>query len=57
MNSTLQNMADGRTPFERCEAALEPVVRRLMAEKMPADAIIAALAGLSVLAADQESKH
>jgi hypothetical protein len=40
---------DGNTPAHRCLEALEPVVRRLLADNVPAETIIAALATLAKL--------
>jgi hypothetical protein len=53
MNPKLEQIADLISPTQHCEAALEPVVRRLIADKMPTEAIIAALASLTAHAVDQ----
>jgi len=57
MNTILEEMADGSTPTQRCVDALEPVVRGLIAENIPAEAIISTLAKLSVLTVSVWTKH
>jgi hypothetical protein len=48
-NPLLEVIADANTPTQRCVEALEPVVRRLLADNIPPDTIISTLAGLAKL--------
>lgn len=43
MQPSFEQIVDGATPIERCQAALEPVVCRLLVDNMPAEAIIVAV--------------
>ena len=49
MNPLVQEIADGNIPTQRCVEALEPVVRRLLADKIPPHTIVATLATLAKL--------